>query len=94
MARLAAFVHVDGPDGPTVLGPDDDVPNWAVELISNPKAWAEPPTAEGGYAGMRVPDLKAELEKRNVDREEDALLPVDGKKGDLVAALEADDESA
>lgn len=45
MARLAAFVHVRDAQGVyTIFGPADDVPTWAEALITNPMAWAEPPT--------------------------------------------------
>lgn len=39
--RLAAWVYVHRPDtGETVgFGPDDDVPGWAADLITNPAAW-------------------------------------------------------
>lgn len=47
--------------------------------------------APSGYAAMKVSDLKAEIERRNTDRDEADQLPVDGKKPALVAALEADD---
>lgn len=45
MATLAANVHVTDDKGAAhVFGPADDVPAWAVELITNPKAWEELPT--------------------------------------------------
>jgi hypothetical protein len=39
--RLRTFVHVHHDGGPTVFGPDDEVPAWAEKLITNPDAWAE-----------------------------------------------------
>lgn len=46
MATLANLVHVTDADGVAhVFGPADEVPAWAVEQITNPKAWAEPPTS-------------------------------------------------
>lgn len=46
-----------------------------------------------GYAGMKVADLKAEIDKRNEGRDEGDLIEPDepGNKPELVAALEADD---
>jgi hypothetical protein len=44
-----------------------------------------------GYQSFKVADLRAEIERRNEGRDEGDLLPVDGKKADLIAALEADD---
>jgi hypothetical protein len=39
--KLNGYVHVTSPeDGKTkIFGPDDDVPEWAAELITNPKVW-------------------------------------------------------
>ena len=40
--RLARHVHVRNESGVFhVFGPDDDVPSWAVDKISNPAAWAD-----------------------------------------------------
>jgi hypothetical protein len=42
--RLRNFVHVlDSEDKAHTFGPDSDVPSWAVEKITNPKAWADEP---------------------------------------------------
>lgn len=46
----------------------------------------------GGYADMKVADLRAEIERRNTGRDEADRLPDDGRKADLIAVLEADDE--
>lgn len=48
--------------------------------------------ATGGYADMKVADLRAEIERRNTGRDEADRLPDDGRKADLIAVLEADDE--
>lgn len=50
-------------------------------------------TKPEGYAAMKVDELKAEIESRNENRDEDGLLSTEGKKADLVATLEADDAS-
>lgn len=40
--RLRTHVHVHDADGRThAFGPDEDVPGWAAERITNPKAWAD-----------------------------------------------------
>lgn len=44
-----------------------------------------------GYNAMKVADLKAEIDRRNVGRSEADLLSTEGKKDDLIAALGADD---
>ena len=58
-------------------------------------------SAPEGYAAMKVADLKAELERRNADRDEDAQITVEGtgKNGavlgkDIAAALDADDATS
>jgi len=40
-ARLAAYVYVTNPETRVVegIGPDDEVPDWAARLITNPEAW-------------------------------------------------------
>ena len=45
------------------------------------------------YEAMTVVALKAEIKSRNEGRDDDDLIPADGNKADLIAALEADDET-
>lgn len=100
MAKLIAYVHVSG----KVYAPGDRVPAEHAALITNPKAWEDGklPTAKAkdtgdagtkGYADLKVDELKAEIEQRNADREDDAKLSTDGNKPDLIATLEADDRA-
>jgi hypothetical protein len=52
--KLATHVHVNDEHGVShVFGPDDELPAWAVEAITNPKAWAgdEPAQADGAETG-------------------------------------------
>lgn len=46
---------------------------------------------EGDYKALKAPDLKAEIDRRNEGRDDADLIPSDGNKAELVAALEADD---
>jgi hypothetical protein len=47
MATLNGFVHVTDETGTAhVFGPADEVPEWAQALVTNPKAWAEPPSVK------------------------------------------------
>ncbi|MEU1254778.1 hypothetical protein ABZ445_16010 [Streptomyces chartreusis] len=47
MATLTTHVHVTDDKGAShVFGPADEVPKWAQERITNPKAWAEAPSVE------------------------------------------------
>lgn len=70
---------------------DDKDSRYAGELFETYDGDGSEPNS---YAAMRVADLKAEIDKRNQDREEADLLPAEGKKADLIAVLEADDEDA
>jgi hypothetical protein len=46
MATLKTNVHVTDSAGVShVFGPADEVPEWAQALITNSKAWLEPPSA-------------------------------------------------
>ena len=64
-----------------------------VELLGSSWTTGEDGPMAEGYAAMKVDELKAEIESRNGDRDEDGLLSTEGKKADLVATLEADDAS-
>ena len=48
-------------------------------------------TEPEGYGAMTVPNLKAEIERRNDGRDQADRLPAEGRKADLIAVLEADD---
>lgn len=51
--RLASYVNVTDPQtgAPVTLGPDDELPEWAEEVITNPKAWAaDEPSPEESLA--------------------------------------------
>ena len=65
---------------------DDKVMDTSWELVDDAANGAD------GYSAMKVADLKAEIERRNEGRDEADRLPDDGRKADLIAALEADDE--
>ena len=71
-----------------VVNVDDET---AERLRSEGWRPADEPAA-GGYEAMKVTDLRAEIERRNEGRDEADRLPDDGRKADLIAALEADDE--
>lgn len=48
-------------------------------------------TESTGYGDLKVAELKAEIDRRNEGRDEADLLSTDGKKDDLIATLETDD---
>lgn len=66
MENLIAHVHVRDPEGgPRVLAPGDKVPDWALEQITNPKAW------EGG----RVPAARPAPEAKPNSQQPDGTTP-------------------
>lgn len=98
MARkLAANVYV----GEDLYRAGTSPAKEIADQITNPKAWAggASESEDSGDAGEKPmskwtkDELVAEVEKRNVDREDDAKLPATGTKAELLAALEADDAS-
>ncbi|WP_139062050.1 hypothetical protein [Streptomyces sp. W007] len=68
MATLATHVHVTDADGVShVIGPADEVPEWAQALITNPKAWLEPPSPRESTP-VAPPAKKAAPAKRAAPR--------------------------
>jgi len=60
VAKLRTYVHVTDDKGqPHAFGPDDAVPEWAQELITNPKAWAEAPEPSVSRLTEPAPAVKA-----------------------------------
>lgn len=75
-------------------------PNGAIVDVSEEKATrllrqgyqtSGAASSSSPYSSMKVDELKSEIEARNEGRDEADLLSLDGKKADLVAALDADD---
>lgn len=96
MARkfLAADVHVDRDGQTVVLQAGSKLPDWAKELVTNPKAFTSAPEStedadEQGasepvpYAKWKKDDLVAELKLRE--------LPQEGTNAEQAERLEADD---
>lgn len=96
--RLASFVYVMGEDHQAIwFGPDDTVPKWAAEQITNPKAWvdtdaedpapADPPPASTvppkGGAGSGVEAWAAYAAAHDVD------VPAGANRDDIIAACTA-----
>jgi hypothetical protein len=60
MARLKTFVHVTDKQGAShVFGPSDDVPDWAAERITNPKAWDGEAPAKAADVDPNTPPPRA-----------------------------------
>ncbi len=100
MARkvLGSYVHVTNKKGEAVvLSPGQELPGWAKDIVTNPKAFRDEETVEsqsesGGsestseaasYAALDLSGLKAELKKRE--------LPQTGNKAELIERLEKHD---
>lgn len=98
--ELAAYVHIGGRS----FKPGDVPPKEYAEQITNPLAWGEGDDAasddgteaEGKpYPKWTVPELEAEIDRRNDGRGEDDLIEAEsGRKDDLVAALQGDDAAS
>lgn len=59
MATLSTNVHVTDADGVShVFGPADEVPAWAEALITNPKAWTEPPEPRQSTDGAKKAQVR------------------------------------
>ncbi len=68
MATLRTNVHVTDADGVShVFGPADEVPEWAQALITNPKAWQDPPAPRESTTAA-PPAKKAAPTKRAAPR--------------------------
>lgn len=63
----------------------------AARLLADGWRPADTPPS-GGYEAMTVADLRAEIARRNAGRDGADRLPADGRKADLIAVLETDDE--
>ena len=71
-----------------------ELPSGDVDTIVEPEPveFTDEPDPRD-YEAMTVVALKAEIRSRNEGRDDDDLIPADGNKADLIAALEADDET-
>lgn len=88
--QAGPFVYDAGTD-------EDDLDPSVVDSIGDDLwdgAKTDAGTDEGGYDGFKVADLKAEIERRNTGRDEADLIPADGNKAALIAALTADDQAS
>lgn len=58
--KLASHVHVVDDQGAAhVFGPDDEVPGWAQEKITNESAWVDDGQGDESEAGGGVSSLSA-----------------------------------
>lgn len=76
-------VHIHPETGPFSYDPRFNREEW---LAEHPDEWTDPDAEvedDDSYASWTVPELKKELEARELD--------TDGKKAELVARLEAND---
>lgn len=67
---------------------------WDVDAAGTDGVEGDGSGAAHGYDAQTGRELKAEIDRRNEGREEDARISKTGNKADLVAALEADDQAA
>ena len=98
MAVLSDHTGVRHPDTllPVALAAGTEVPEWAEGMVGDHLLVADDEAASEpeGYESLQKADLKAEIERRNADRDDaDKIEPESDKNADLVAALVADDEA-
>lgn len=97
MARLVAYVHVQDAQGAMhVFGPADEVPEWAQERITNPKAWDKAPAGKGESSGTQndgQPPRSGKGSSTDVWAEYAAQqgvdVPDDASREDIIAACDA-----
>lgn len=96
MARLTGATVVRHPEsGEVVTLAAGDLPAWADGLVGDHLIEAAQGDDVSPYAALTKAELKAEVDKRNADRDDDAkLAPESDKNADLIAALDADDAKA
>jgi len=103
MSTLVNTVHVTDENGDNhIFSPGDSVPKWAKEKITNPKAWAESPTAATSAAPADFPlpipakgGPKATAEAWGAYAVQEIAarglkieIPADATRGDIIEALE------
>jgi hypothetical protein len=101
--KLNANVAVDGTwYGPDY--PDAKVSADVAKRIENPNVWESAEDGGDGrallegqespdsYVGVKASVLKAEIKRRNADRDDADKIQASGSEADLAAALLADDE--
>jgi len=89
MAKLNTYVHVTRPDGgpPVRFGPDDQVPDWAIEQISNPDVWeGDQPKGAGSAASA---DSAKGTAKSAADAINDALKQAERRAAEAEKRAEA-----
>ena len=97
--KLTSFVHVQDPDtgNYVVFGPDDELPGWAAEQITNPSAFeeksAEVPEPGSSRLSDDVPPTEQacaleELSKAELEElAEEKGVAKSGTKEDIIARL-------
>lgn len=76
MPTLATYVHVRDDAGEAhVFGPGDEVPAWAVDRITNPLAWDEPPTQVDAREPepVKAPAKRAPARRKAATADDDAV---------------------
>lgn len=95
--KLNTIVHVHGPDGTRVFGPEDDVPADYAKLIRRDDVWAgNEPKSESGDAGDGIPSNKDKKDVWEAYAKDHGIEVKDGAtKQEIVDAVTAavEDES-
>ncbi len=84
---MTAPDDLDGTD----MGPEDDLQGVVEETKNGLAGDDSDDSDDDGYESQTVPELKAEVDRRNDDGAE-IEVGGNGNKADLIEALEADDD--
>lgn len=95
--RLRTNVHVHDDNGTShVFTPRDDVPQWAAERITNPKAWADDEATNDDGPGDGEPPRSGAGSGKAAWAEHAASLGLEVPEGatreDIIAAVDAANE--
>lgn len=97
MAKLTENTWVEDPKtgAPKFLKEGDVVPTWAADQVGS-HLIDDSDDEPTGYRAQKLKDLKAEIDKRNVDRSEADKVNPEGRASieSYALALEADDAKA
>lgn len=89
----ANTVRLTSPSGVVVGVRESKAERLVAQGFTPVGAKSTPASSDSPYAGLKVAELRAEIESRNTDREDDAQLSAEGNKAALIATLTGDDEA-
>lgn len=93
VATLNTHVGVHHPEhGSVLLGPDEDIPAWAIPLIANPDVWSEQPDEAEGITTDPDSDPVDDEDEPDEESPSDDAEPDESEKADEPEGSEDDPE--